>query len=121
MRILDRGFTLLEIIFTLFILSLLLAGLSASSLISTTANRSSYYFAVAANQIQNFREQIQMLSADDFQKKFLEWNDENKNLLPNGTGEISQTGILSIRWGLTRGICSHTQAGVSGCITEAEG
>jgi Tfp pilus assembly protein PilV len=120
-----QGFTLFEITLSLFILSLLITGLTASSLITLSANRASYYFAVAANQIQNLREQTKVLSnTDRFQKAFHAWNDENKNLLPQGVGDFNKTtsaGVISLRWGITDSTCSQTKPGLSGCVTEAAG
>lgn len=96
-----QGMTLLEVMVSLFILSVGFAGFYAMQFTALSETRNAFYLAVAVNQMRGF-ENI-FVTRDDFRGiAFEEWVQQNKTLLPNAISEISESNdssIVSLCWG----------------------
>ena len=105
--ILALGFSLLEVLISLFILSIALLGLDATGLFSWQLQLNAYYAALAEQQLQNMEERLRLLEVSPFalEQEVALWNLENKRLLPKVKGKVSGTYPnfeLSLIWGQKR-------------------
>jgi prepilin-type N-terminal cleavage/methylation domain-containing protein len=114
------GFTLLEVLISLFILSLLLLGLDAAETQALRQAKAVYYFNVAREQLNSMVEQLQTTQGAEFANIEAKWNEQNKQILPQGKGQISKQlpqFILSIFWGENiDASCQRNKIGLSGCL-----
>lgn len=106
------GFTLIEVLISLLILSFILLGFNAMQLHALRENRNAYYFSVAQNQINSLLERsyAQELSS----QQIATWNLQNQKSLPNGTGRISghyPSYQITIFWG------HNPKSGKPNCLT----
>lgn len=114
------GFTLIEVLISLFILSLLLLGVDTMQLAALRETKNSYAFNVATQQLNVMQEQLRINKGNNMDQIMQEWNQENKLVLPSGRGMI--TGEypifdLTIFWGEdSASNCSKNKIGSSGCI-----
>jgi prepilin-type N-terminal cleavage/methylation domain-containing protein len=114
-----QGFTFIEVLISLLLLSLLLFALDASELTVMREARQTYYFSIAANQIENLADQ---LTSENPSTILTQWNNQNATLLPSGrgtcTGQFPHYQI-SIYWGdPSLQTCNNQSTGNSGCLTE---
>lgn len=114
-----HGFSLIEVLTSMFILSLAVLGMDAMLLTALREAKSAYYFRAALQQIQN----IAVLSTmtDDIAVQKTIWNLQNKDVLPHGRGIIEQTYSdtnLNIMWGnYPNAECQHHQiTPMFGCL-----
>ncbi len=119
----QTGFSLIEVLISLMLLSLMLFGMDAMELMAVRDNRATYFFNVASNQAQDMAERLRVFAfAEDFRHSVAEWNQENQEVLPQGRGII--TGAypayqITIFWGDEKPAqCQTIQLGPSGCLTE---
>jgi hypothetical protein len=83
---------------------------------ASRASRETYFFSVAANQLQTMAEQLSLHINQ--QNIFALWNRDNQVLLPNGRGEFDGS-TLSIYWGnKNQTYCKQNQEGPSGCLSK---
>jgi prepilin-type N-terminal cleavage/methylation domain-containing protein len=82
------GFTLIEVLLSLFILSLCLLGLDAMQLSALHAAKNAYDFSVAAAQISNMHERMLALNNQSFTQELEKWNQQNHSVLLKGQGWI---------------------------------
>ena len=113
------GFGLLEVLVSIFILSLAVMGLDAMLLTAFREAKAGYYFRAAIQQIQN----IATISsvADEIESQKITWNLQNKELLPNGRGVIEENFSyikMHITWGDdSNSACQHHQISQThGCL-----
>ena len=114
------GFTLIEVLMSLFILSCALLELDMMLLTAKKAAKGSFYLNIAEQQIENMKERIYIYKNNDLHEKIIEWNQENKKILPNGHGIIQKQDHryrLSLFWGEKDGSCQQNQSGLSGCLS----
>jgi Tfp pilus assembly protein PilV len=115
-----QGFSLLEALISMALLAMLLLGLDAMELSASRINRETYFFAVAANQLQVMEAELLLLpNQQAFQSLITAWNRENQVVLPQGRGMFDHS-ILTIYWGETtqqKG-CEKTTEGSSGCLSK---
>ena len=115
-----NGFTLLEVLISLFILSILLLGLDAMQLAALREAESAYYLSVATQQLNNMLERLQITKNDSLSDQQQQWNQQNQMVLPNGRGVISGEYPhikLAIYWGdESAGACEKDKIGQSGCL-----
>ncbi len=111
-----QGASLIEILVSLFLLSIMLFGLDALGLVVLHETKNAYYLAVAEQQMFNMIEQIHAAKNIDISSALIQWNKQNKQLLPQGIGEIKGP-YLSIYWGSFPDYsCSKNKIGESGCL-----
>lgn len=79
------GISLLEVLVSLFLISLILLGFDAVQITLLKQMKNSFYYAVADLQINNWLERH---NAEGESYGIAEWNKENKLLLPNGIGNV---------------------------------
>jgi Tfp pilus assembly protein PilV len=108
-----RGFTLLEVLISSFLLTLMLLGLDAMQWHALRKTKQAHHYFIAAHQVT----QMLRISASSRHAYQYEWNNQNKSLLPNGNGLIDAEHIV-VTWGEQDGVdCKQTQIGVAGCVS----
>lgn len=122
-KITSNGYTLIEVLISLMLLSLALLALDASQITSLNHNRAAYFSAVAENQLQNMSEQLKAsLPNPSLPEVLANWNSQNATVLPKGIGSITgnfPSYTLTIAWGNENpDHCKKSNSGQSGCITE---
>jgi len=117
------GFSFIEVLVSLLLLSMLLLGADALEIYALRAHRVNDYFSVASLQIQNIAERLKVHQAFVSTSTVeMEWNQQNQLVLPGGRGVIE--GVfphykISIFWGeLSETHCQKNQLGQSGCIQQ---
>src|SRR5690349_7549568 len=80
------GFSLVEVLISLFIFSLILLGFDAMELIALRESRSAYYFSMAAMQVQSMAEKLHAVG--EVSDWIESWNQQNQEMLPHGKGEV---------------------------------
>lgn len=112
----STGFTLLEILISLFLLSLLLLSLNAMQLTAMRKAKAAYHYSVASEQLHSLAERLNA-TAGQFRPQHLAiWNSQNKQALSNGHG-LMRDGALIIFWGnYAENKCSRDTIGQSGCL-----
>lgn len=114
------GFSLIEILISLFIISMMLLGFDAVQLTSLREMKSAYYFSVATQQLTVMAEQLHAYQEGNLDKPLRSWNKQNKDVLPQGRGTITgiyPTFLLAIFWGnMPSEICYKDKIGQSGCL-----
>jgi len=115
------GFSLIEVLVSLLILSWLLLGLAVLEVNSMRQARIILLFNLAANQLANLSERVFASVGIETQPTITSWNSENKTILPKGIGDLEgqfPNYQLTIEWGAYVNHCDTTLIGESGCITE---
>ncbi len=116
------GFTLIEILISLFILSFVLLGFNGVLLQAKRQTYAEFYFSVASQQMITIIERLYALGdAKGIDKQITIWNSQNKLLLPQGEGVIegsypSYTVIL--HWGKKPSDCNVNHVEYRNCIKE---
>jgi prepilin-type N-terminal cleavage/methylation domain-containing protein len=114
------GFSLIEVLVSLLLLSWIMLGFDATELYSLRQIRAAYYFNSAANQLDNMFERLRSKGIQaDVQHEVQIWNLENKAVLPQGWGQV-KGGFpdyeVTIYWGGCISPCEQNQVGKSGCL-----
>jgi prepilin-type N-terminal cleavage/methylation domain-containing protein len=112
-----KGFTLIEALISMALLTVMLIGLDAMELSAMRTNRETYLFSVAANQLQIMEERLMLLAHhQDTGQQITLWNRENSMVLPDGRGSFDQS-MLTVLWGeADKERCGQKQEGLSGCL-----
>lgn len=119
-----QGFTLIEILVSLFILSLFLLGLDAMQITALREARAAYFFSVASQQLNVMAERLAVLpDQSNLEEEIARWNKQNQAVLPLGRGQPighDSHSVLQITWG-KRDIteCKHNHINQSGCLRRA--
>lgn len=114
------GFSLIEVMISLLLLSLGLLGLSAMEVYANNEIQQIYFFNQALNQLNNLTECLSHLTpTTDMHDQIQRWNQENRIALPHGLGDV--TGKFpeyraTIYWGRAQKKCVHHHLGASGCL-----
>lgn len=115
-----HGFTLIEVLISLLLLSFILFGFEAMEIASTRSLHATYYFHVASNQVISMTERLRAIGSHSYLNEEVQiWNDQNKELLPKGEGTVTghyPVYTVSIYWGNKVGLCHQIQFGEDGCI-----
>lgn len=118
----NQGVSLIEVMISLFILSLLLLGMDAMQMAALQKARALYYFSVATQQLHVMAEYLSVVQTEDFQAQLLHWNEQNRRVLPRGEGNIQgyyPDYQLIIAWGgQSSNECLQLKIGVKGCLRE---
>lgn len=118
------GFSFIEVLVSLLILSMMLLGLDASEYFAVRENRNAYFFSIATLQLQSMVERLKTLgTATGLDNQILIWNNQNQTVLPQGRGYISgqfPTYTITLFWGNENGsaICEENHGDFSGCLHE---
>ncbi|HTM63224.1 MAG TPA: prepilin-type N-terminal cleavage/methylation domain-containing protein [Gammaproteobacteria bacterium] len=116
------GFTLLEVLFTLFIFSLFLTGITASQSQILRQVRGEYYYQQALLQAFNMRN-YSLANHGNITGYVVRWRENIKNVLPDGEGIVRQESLgdhIVVKWGKAEALsCQHSKAGISGCVVLA--
>lgn len=119
---LSPGFSLIEVLVSLLLLSLILMGFDAFCLSSVRGLREDYYFTQASNQVSMMSERLRALdAADGMHEQIEQWNKENATVLPLGKGEVSGSYpnyVITVYWGEKQSECTNMRIGGAGCIRE---
>jgi len=99
---------------------LILFGLDAGQLYSIKEAKNTYFYNTAENQLNNAVERLIALNRyEGFDELLVNWNQENKALLPSGFGTITGSFpkySLTIYWGKISQRCEKQKIGSSGCL-----
>ncbi|EKD55495.1 MAG: hypothetical protein ACD_60C00004G0005 [uncultured bacterium] len=118
----NDGFTLLEVLISLLLISFVLLGLDAIEVYSFRQLKIAYFFSLAFNQMNNMTERLSALHTYNGLDEQIEmWNRENQSLLPNGLGNVQghfPHYIARIYWGNFPHLCIKNQMGETGCLVE---
>lgn len=82
------GFSLIEILISLLLLSILMMGFEATSLYAVREIREAYFLSYAQNQMASLADYVrahQLRVSPDFLEN---WNQQNKDILPKVTSQI---------------------------------
>ncbi|HVE44126.1 MAG TPA: prepilin-type N-terminal cleavage/methylation domain-containing protein [Gammaproteobacteria bacterium] len=111
------GFTFIEILISLVLLSLLFLMVDTLQAITLRKSYSAYYFSVATQQLHNMAQQ---LPADHIDAQTNIWNMQNASVLPQGRGYVRQNHahyLIDIFWGKdSQESCEKNKLGLSGCL-----
>jgi prepilin-type N-terminal cleavage/methylation domain-containing protein len=116
------GFSLIEVLVSLFLLSLIVLGFAATEIHALHTQRAAYNFNIAINQLQEMIECLRVLHGKkEITSLVASWNQQNQQVLPQGWGAVEGNDsvyIITIYWGKRVENCLHNTLGVSGCIKE---
>lgn len=114
------GFTLIEVLVSLMLLSLILFALEAMEIVSICENQASYFLSLATVRLQSMTEKLRIIKHESvLALQMAKWNEENQQVLPNGHGVIQGTYpdyTVIIYWGEKVSSCEYIQLGQSGCL-----
>lgn len=113
----SNGFTLLEVLVGLFLLSVVMLGMMAAQVKKLHDLRGIYYFQYAEGLAENMTEYI-VSHHGDKAGYYQEWLNVIKHQFPSAIGKVEgkfPDVLVSIRWGDSR-TCSQSHAGLSGCV-----
>ncbi len=118
----QSGFSLIEVLVSLLLLSLMLLGFDAMEIYALKQSRVAFYYSAAEQQLNNMRERLLSMSAQhDVETQLAAWNEENKTVLPQGFGSVQGEFphyITTIFWGKMPHRCGEIKVGESGCLKE---
>lgn len=113
----SQGFTLLEVLTSLFLLSILILSVTALQASVLRESRGAYYFHYAMISAENMCEYIASNSSHHAQYEKI-WREQLHDVLPNASGKVAGSHHeyrVAINWGDGRS-CDKNQMGVSGCV-----
>ncbi len=115
-----KGFTLIEVLISLILLSFILFGFDAMEIYGLRTIRSAYYFHAAAHQLISMTQRLRAMGQSiSIKEEVDQWNLQNQQLLPAGVGYVEGSFPqyqLILYWGEKSHPCQKIQLGQSGCI-----
>jgi prepilin-type N-terminal cleavage/methylation domain-containing protein len=97
------GFSLIEVLVSLLLLSIILLNFDAIEIYALHSLQDTYYFNVAAGQLNNMAERLRALGKYQGVDQQIEiWNNQNQQLLPKSKGIIEgkyPVYHLTLYWG----------------------
>lgn len=116
----NKGFSLVEILISMLLLSLILLGLDGMQIHALQQSRIACISSIAANQLHAMAERLRACSMDEIEDQILIWNQQNNLVLPGGRGKVEgqyPSYTLIIFWGEHKNNeCKKNQIGQSGCL-----
>jgi len=115
-----KGSSFIEILISLLLISSLAIGMDMMQVNALRKSLSSYYFAIATQQLANITEKLSVYHSTDLSDLIEHWNQQNQIVLPQGKGSIN--GIFPnseavIFWGgANEENCHATKAEKTGCV-----
>ena len=85
----QSGVSLIEILISLFIISIMLFGLDAMQLTALREVKAAYYVTVATEQITSMRERLIVARNKNITPQIVIWNKQNNEILPHGRGAVT--------------------------------
>jgi prepilin-type N-terminal cleavage/methylation domain-containing protein len=113
------GFTLIEVLISLLLLSFILSGFDAMELYSLNSLRNTYNFHLATQQLISMTERLRSMGPYPYQNEEAIWNEQNKQLLPRGVGTVAgqyPDYTVTLYWGDMTPPCPNIMLGQSGCV-----
>lgn len=96
MRDYVKGFSLIEVLVALCVLSVGLFGIASLQSVALRRNYDAYLHSIAVTQLASMFDRLQVSTPE---KELSIWNRVNAKLLPQGKGEYSPSShLISIRW-----------------------
>jgi len=89
--LLESGFSLLEVLIALLILSVGLLGFARAEILAIRYNQAAYWQSLAQSQINSLTEQLRACGTNNFiclSQEISVWQNESKNLLPESQSKI---------------------------------
>ncbi len=115
----SSGFTFLEILFSLFLISMLLLGMDALLFSSLREAKINLYYGSAIQQLTMLRERLKIMPEQQ-DREVAHWNKENAQLLPQGRGTVFQqehNKVIVVVWGGEQEKnCQQNKIGIAGCL-----
>lgn len=115
----SAGFTLVEILVSLSLLSILLLSLAAFHLYLSKQHLNTYHAHLAQRQLKNMEERLHMLNGQEgYEEQENAWNQENKELLPILKGEVKGAYpdyFIKLCWGRQG---EESQESATKCLSE---
>lgn len=115
------GFTLLEVLVSLFFLSIILLSFESMQIVSRRQSETNYFFQTAVTAIDEIYDRLALLkNKNNLVSQIQAWQDHLKRELPNGRGNVIGTYPhyeVLLQWGKNKN-CEKTQIGLSGCVRE---
>ncbi len=111
-----QGFTLLEVLITLFLLSLLILAITAAQVTAQREARGALYFHHALLLAENMAEYL-TVHGGDVARYEKNWRDQINQVLPDASGSVSGAFPdyrVYVAWGGSKS-CDKNSMGVSGC------
>lgn len=102
----DDGITLPETLISLTLLSIMLLGLNAIQLTTLQQSKAVFYSRIALQQAQNMQRHLNITT----------WNQQNRDVLPQGIGEVTENQIKIAWGGESPSTCHINTIGLKGCI-----
>lgn len=97
-----KGFSLLEVLLTLMLISLGFIGIIGMQLTAVKSSKESYLRSLANNQLLSMAERLHANESTSARSsELIAWNKENSELLPEGKGNFSCSAAvctLIIQW-----------------------
>lgn len=115
----QTGFTLLEVLISLLILSIALLGLDAMQLTTLTHIKNTYSYAVANQQLNTLTAQLAVWKKDQLPAQLARWNAQNANALILGKGTLTENQsqlTITVSWGDQNPTCINNKIGSTGCL-----
>ncbi len=116
----ELGVSLIELVVSLFILSILLLGLDAVQITSLHEAKKVYFFSVAAQQLSQMAERLMACKGNNMDAQLTIWNRQNARVLPQGRGIVSGSHpdyVITIFWGKAGELkCHQNKIGPEGCL-----
>lgn len=114
------GFTFLEVLISLVLLSITLLGLDAMEVYSLRSLRATYFVHLALLQLQNMYDRLLVAKPyHEISQQVIAWNKENQALLPEGKGYVegyASSYTIHIAWGGEVIPCAQSVVAEKGCI-----
>lgn len=108
------GFSLIEVLISLLLLSLILLGFDAAEIYSLRKTCEAYHISVAVNQLSAMSERLRALGNNaGLEQQIFLWNEENQQLLPNGRGIVSLSSEIKITWGKNQWLAEKIEPAAS--------
>lgn len=111
-----HGFTLLEVLISLFLLSLLLLGVTAAQVAALREARATFYFQQARMLAENMSEYF-VVHGGDVSRYEQSWREQIYQALPEASGTVSGSYPdyrVVIQWGGMKS-CNKNLIGDAGC------
>ena len=89
-----RGFSLIEVLVALWILTITLLGIVGIQLYAIKHNYQTFLQSVAATQIFSLQQRLMIGTAND---ELIIWQQSNPILLPKGTGSMNDN-LITVCW-----------------------